>query len=479
MLLDDRVQRVPDLGVGALDLFLGVLDVGGLAGGDERLHHEGLEQLQRHFLRQAALIDFQLGADDDNRAARVVHALAQKVLAEAPLLAAQHLGQRLERAVVRPGDGTAAAAVVDEGVDRLLKHALLVADDDVRRLKLHQALEAVVAVDDAAVKVVQVAGREPAAVELHHRAHVGRDDRQRLENHPLGTVAREPERLDHLQPLDEADLALPLRGLQLLFQIGAQLLEVDFLQQRLNRLGADADGEVVFIFFIIIAVLLLGEKLLLRQRRVAGIDDDILREIQHLFQQLGRDVQQQPHLRGDGAEVPDVRDGRGQLDMAHPLAADLAGRDLDAALFADFALIARAALVFSAVALPVLGRTEDALAEQAVALGLERAVVDRLRLFDFAVGPRPDHIGRCKTDLYGLKFHIFHSCSVLPFTLPRRPGIRRRQRPTRLHRRRPRRTRRPPRRHTSRRRCRGRSRPARTRTYGRPRGHRPPYSRAG
>ena len=73
--------------------------------------------------------------------------------------------------------------------------------------------------------------------------------------------------------------------------------------------------------------------------------------------------------------------GRGQVDVAHPLAADLGAGDLDAAALADDALVTDA-LVLAAVALPVLGRTEDALAEQAVLLRLERAVVDRLGLGD-------------------------------------------------------------------------------------------------
>ena len=91
------VQRVPDLGVCALDLLLGVLDIGRLPGVNKRFHYKRLEQLQRHFLRQAALVDFQLRADNDNRTAGVVDTLTQQVLAEAALLAAQHFGQRLKR----------------------------------------------------------------------------------------------------------------------------------------------------------------------------------------------------------------------------------------------------------------------------------------------------------------------------------------------------------------------------------------------
>src|SRR6266508_4537435 len=72
--------------------------------------------------------------------------------------------------------------------------------------------------------------------------------------------------------------------------------------------------------------------------------------------------------------------------MAHALAPHPRERDLDAALLADDALVLHA-LVFAAQALVVLDRPEDARAEQPVALGLEGAVVDGLRLLDLAVGP--------------------------------------------------------------------------------------------
>jgi hypothetical protein len=87
-----------------------------------------------------------------------------------------------------------------------------------------------------------------------------------------------------------------------------------------------------------------------------------------------------------------VGDRSGQLDMAHALAADLRDGDLDAALLADDALVLHA-LVLAAQALVILDRTEDARAEQAVTLGLERAVVDRLGLLDLAERPGADRSG--------------------------------------------------------------------------------------
>src|SRR5580698_4668997 len=87
-----------------------------------------------------------------------------------------------------------------------------------------------------------------------------------------------------------------------------------------------------------------------------------------------------------------MRDRRGQLDMAHALAPDPRQRHFDRALFADDALVLHA-LVLAAQALVVLDRSEDARAEQAVTLRLEGAVVDGLRLLDFAVAPGADALG--------------------------------------------------------------------------------------
>ena len=136
--------------------------------------------------------------------------------------------------------------------------------------------------------------------------------------------------------------------------------------------------------------------------------DQVRGEVDDLLEALRRDVEQVAEPARDTLEVPDVRDGRGELDVAHPLAADLGTRDLDATALTDDPLEADA-LVLAAVALPVLGRPEDLLAEEAVLLGLERAVVDRLRLLDLAVRPRADLVrgGQRDRELVGF-VHVQH-----------------------------------------------------------------------
>ena len=86
------------------------------------------------------------------------------------------------------------------------------------------------------------------------------------------------------------------------------------------------------------------------------------------------------------------RDRHGQFDVAHALAAHARERHFDAATVADDAVVLDA-LVLAAGAFPVPGRTENAFAEQAALFRLERAVVDRLGILDFALAPGADGVG--------------------------------------------------------------------------------------
>src|SRR5690606_27464917 len=131
------------------------------------------------------------------------HSFTEQILAEPALLALEHVGKRLQRALVGTGDDAAAATVVEQRVNRLLQHALLVAHDDSGRAKLDQALQAIVAIDDAAVEIVQIGRRKTAAIERNQRAQIRRNDRDDLHDHPFRAVAGFDEVLDHLQALEK------------------------------------------------------------------------------------------------------------------------------------------------------------------------------------------------------------------------------------------------------------------------------------
>ena len=77
----------------------------------------------------------ELRSDDDDGAARVVDALAEEVLAEPPLLALEHVGQRFERPLVRAAQHPAAAPISDElakaaGVPTVPTRIVVMPDDD-------------------------------------------------------------------------------------------------------------------------------------------------------------------------------------------------------------------------------------------------------------------------------------------------------------------------------------------------------------
>src|SRR5206468_10749827 len=105
--------------------------------------------------------------------------------------------------------------------------------------------------------------------------------------------------------------------------------------------------------------------------------DDVRGEVDDALEVLRSEIEEVAEPRGNALEVPDVGNRSRELDVTHPVATDLRPGDLDAATLADDALEPDP-LVLAAVAFPVPRGTEDALAEQAVLLGLQRAVVDRL-----------------------------------------------------------------------------------------------------
>ena len=85
-----------------------------------------------------------------------------------------------------------------------------------------------------------------------------------------------------------------------------------------------------------------------------------------------------------------------------------------AAAVADLALITDA-LILAAVALPVLGRSKNALAVQTVALRLQGAVVDGLRLLHLAIAPVADLVRRGKADFDRIEDGVFHETN--PFLI--------------------------------------------------------------
>ncbi len=113
MLANYFFQNVPNHGLLLLNHFLGLLDGGAVALRFEAMIDERLEQLERHFLGQAALVQLEFRAHDDDGASRIIDALSEQVLAEAALLSFERVGKRFQRAVVGAAQDAAAASIIE------------------------------------------------------------------------------------------------------------------------------------------------------------------------------------------------------------------------------------------------------------------------------------------------------------------------------------------------------------------------------
>ncbi len=402
--LDHFFKDVPDHRRAGFDFLLRRLDGRGNAHRFKTREDERLEQLERHQLRQTALVQLQRRPDHDDRTARVVDTLAQQVLAETTALALDHVGQRLQSALVGTRHCLAAPTVVQQRIDRFLQHALLVAHNDFRRLQFEQASQTVVAVDDAAIQIIEVGGREAATVQRHQRTQVRWQHRQHVHHHPLRLDARLLEGFHHLQALGIL-LDLQLGAGHVVAQLVDLDVEVDFFEQLLDTLGTHQRHELVTELGALGVVIVLGHDPELLQRGHARVDDHVGFEIQHAFDVAQRHVEHQSQTRRQRLQEPDVGARRRQVDVTHAVTAHLGLRDFNAALLADHATVLQA-LVLAAKALVVLDRAEDLGAEQPVALRLEGSVVDGLRLLDFAERPAADLLRRGQTDPDGIEMHI-------------------------------------------------------------------------
>ncbi|MPN06672.1 hypothetical protein SDC9_153928 [bioreactor metagenome] len=116
-----------------------------------------------------------------------------------------------------------------------------------------------------------------------------------------------------------------------------------------------------------------------------------------MFERLRGHVEDKTDPARHTLEEPDVRNRHRQLDVSHALTAHLGLGDFDAAAIADDPLVLHT-FVFTAVALPVAGRPEDAFAEETAFFGLETPIVDGLGILDLAERPRTDHFRRRHID---------------------------------------------------------------------------------
>ncbi len=292
----------------------------------------------------------------------------------------------------------------------MLQHPLLVADDDFRRVQIDQLLQPVVAVDDAAIQIVQIARGEVAASRAtpSGRRSGGMTGITSSTIHS-GRLLAIANRLDDLEPVDQSPSASACSSVSLRHLRAGPATELTRSSRssaacgRLRR-PCPASNCLAVLFASRGGILLRSTTAAALSGVSPGFGDDVVLEVDHLLEAGRLHVEQSAQPAGHGLEEPDVNDGRGQFDVPHALAANAAVRDFDAAAIADHPLVLHAA-VLAAGALPVLFRAEDTLAEQAVLFRTVRAVVDRFRLLHFAERPAADIVRARQADLARTRSH--------------------------------------------------------------------------
>src|SRR5688572_19220053 len=114
-------------------------------------------------------MELEFRANHDHGPTGVVHALSEQVLPKAALLSFEHVAQRTQRTLVRTSKGLTTTAVVEERVHGLLEHALFVSNDDFKSVELHEALQPIISVDHATIKIVEIGGCKSTAIQGHKR----------------------------------------------------------------------------------------------------------------------------------------------------------------------------------------------------------------------------------------------------------------------------------------------------------------------
>ena len=224
--------------------------------------------------------------------------------------------------------------------------------------------------------------------------------------------------LELLADLGEIPVGLPAGCLEFGL-LGAVLLEVGELGLELLAAASEVELHVLVDGLTLTDDLGLQRGEILVTAFLVDGDDEVGSEVDDLLELLGLELflglgahEEVGEPRTGATQVPDVNGRGGELDMAHPLTANLRAGHLDATALTDDALEANP-LVLTAGALPVLGRTEDLLAEEAILLGLERAVVDGLGLLDLTVGPHADAVrGREPNFQVGEIVDVEHDCPL-------------------------------------------------------------------
>ena len=219
---------------------------------DEPADDKWFEELKRHLFRQTALVDFEFWADHDDATTRVVNTFTEEVLAETTLFTFEHIRDALEAAATTGSVDratTTSGRVVDETIDGFLEHAHFVAADDFWSVEVDEFFQTVVAVDNAAIEVIEVTCRKTTTRELYHRAKIRRNHWQHGKAEAVWFDPSRLHTLEHLEALEKFLFTLAFGAFDLFLKFQDERVEIDFIEQGFECFAAHANFHELFVLF--------------------------------------------------------------------------------------------------------------------------------------------------------------------------------------------------------------------------------------
>ena len=101
-------------------------------------------------------------------------------------------------------------------------------------------LEAIIAIDDAAIEIVEIGCCKTPAVQRNHGAKIWRNDRDDIEDHPLGADAVDDKTLNELHPPHQLLPLQALRGLKFCLEFFLKGFQIGRRKERAQGFCANA-----------------------------------------------------------------------------------------------------------------------------------------------------------------------------------------------------------------------------------------------
>ena len=175
-----------------------------------------------------------------------------------------------------------------------------------------------------------------------------------------------------------------------------ELNEIHIGKELLQSGGTHLGGEVTAFSFEVNVTVFVDQFIRLKIG-ITRIEHDVLFVINDIVEGLGVKIQNRTEHTRLVLHKPNVSERDGEFDMTHTFTTHLGMGNFHTATVANDALKTDT-LVLTAVTFPVLHRSENAFAEQAITFRLERTVIDRFRLGNFTIGPLTDQFRRSKVN---------------------------------------------------------------------------------